>query len=129
MTPTRRDALGLATTAGAALSVTACGGGEESGTADASGPVRVPTADVPRGSGVVRDGVVVTQPAKGEFKAFGAECPHQGCAVGEVTATAIVCPCHGSQFDPSSGDVTQGPATEGLPTRKATVDGDEIVVS
>lgn len=129
MTTTRRDALGLATSAGAVLSFTACSSGDDGGTPDSSGPVRVPVPDVPQGGGVVRDGVVVTQPSAGEFKAFDAECPHQGCAVGEVTTKAIVCPCHGSTFDPTSGDVTQGPATEGLSTRKATVDGDEVVVS
>ncbi len=129
MTTTRRDALGLATTAGAALSLAACGGGDEGETSDASGPVRIPVADVPEGGGLARDGVVVTQPSAGTFKAFDAECPHQGCGVSEVTAEAIVCPCHGSSFDPTSGDVTQGPATEGLATKKATVDGDEIVVS
>lgn len=132
---TRRDALGLATTAGAALSLTACGGGEDDeGAADGSGggsgdSVSVPVADVPEGGGVVTDGIVVTQPSEGEYKAFDAKCPHQGCAVREVTSSAIVCPCHGSEFDPSSGDVTQGPAEEGLAERTATVEGDEITVS
>ncbi len=131
MTTTRRDALGLATTAGAALSLTACGGGDdEGGSSGGSGDsVRVPAADVPEGGGVVTDGVVVTQPSAKEYKAFDAECPHQGCSVREVTSSAIVCPCHGSEFDPSSGEVTQGPAEEGLAERTATLEGDEITVS
>jgi nitrite reductase/ring-hydroxylating ferredoxin subunit len=42
--------------------------------------------DVPEGSGTVfRDqSVVVTQPGPGDFKAFSAVCPHQGCLVDSV---------------------------------------------
>lgn len=135
MTTTRRDALGLATTAGAALSLAACGGEDEGGpgdtgdSGDGGDAVRVPVADVPEGGGVVTDGIVVTQPSEGEYKAFDAKCPHQGCSVREVTSSAIVCPCHGSEFDPTSGDVTQGPAEEGLSAKTATVEGDEIDIS
>lgn len=129
MTTTRRDALGLVATAGAAVTLSGCGGGDDEGSAGSTGPVRVPVADVPEGGGLVRDHVVVTQPSDGEFKAFDARCPHQGCAVADVTTTAIVCPCHGSEFDPSSGEMTQGPATEGLAEKTATVEDDEIVVS
>lgn len=132
MTTTRRHALGLATTTGAAVSLAACGGGDEGGSDDPGGDgesVRVPVSDVPEGGGVVTDGVVVTQPSEGEYKAFDARCPHQGCSVREVTSSAIVCPCHGSEFDSSSGDVTQGPATEGLTEQKLSVEGDEITVS
>lgn len=128
MTTTRRDALGMATTAGAVVSISACGGGEDT-PSGSGGEVRIPVVDVPQEGGVVRDRVVVTQPAEGEFKAFDASCPHQGCAVEEVTAEAIVCPCHGSEFDPTSGDVTTGPAEKGLAERTATVDGDEVVVT
>ena len=43
-------------------------------------------SDVPEGSGTVfRDQqLVITQPAPGEFKAFSAVCPHQGCLVDSV---------------------------------------------
>lgn len=127
MTTTRREVLGAAAAAGATTALTACGGGEDSG--GGGGQVRVATADVPEGGGIVTDGVVVTQPSAGEYKAYDAACPHQGCAVDEVTSAAIICPCHGSEFDPASGEETQGPATEGLASRTATVEGDEIVIS
>lgn len=128
MRTTRRDALGMATAAGAVISASACSGGDDGGSGSGE-EVRVPVADVPQEGGIVRDRVVVTQPSEGDFRAFDASCPHQGCAVDEVTAEAIVCPCHGSEFDPTSGDRTTGPATEGLTERTATVDGDEVVVS
>ena len=132
---TRRAAISLATiTSVGALS--ACGGSED-GSGDApveggdtgQGPVKVPVTEVPEGGGIVRDRVVVTQPEAGTFKAFDATCPHQGCAVSSVTSSAIICPCHGSQFDPTTGDVTQGPATTGLTVLTATVEGQDVTVS
>ncbi len=127
MTTTRREALGVAVTAGAVCSLAACGGGSESATPDQ--PVRVPVAEVPQDGGLVRDGVVITQPTAGRYRAFDARCPHQGCLVSEVTTRAIVCPCHGSEFDPSTGEMTKGPATEGLAERTVVVEGDDVVIT
>ncbi|WP_068250763.1 Rieske (2Fe-2S) protein [Janibacter corallicola] len=130
MSINRRTALGAVTATGAGA-LSACGGEEqqprEPGGKD--GELRLPTSDVPEGGGVVRERVVVTQPRSGTFEAFDATCPHQGCAVDEVTEKAIVCPCHGSEFDPTDGSVTHGPAEKGLTRMKATVKGDEVVVS
>ena len=39
------------------------------------------TADVPVGSGLIVDKVVVTQPTAGVFKGFSATCTHAGCTV------------------------------------------------
>ena len=96
MTTTRRTAIGLVAAAGGAGTLAACGGdggdaGGASGGASGGGEaVTVPVAEVPEGGGVVRDRVVVTQPSAGEFKAFDATCPHQGCAVDTVTTEAII---------------------------------------
>lgn len=128
MTIKRRTALGAAATIPGVTVLTACGGDEQGGGSD-GGPVRVPVADVPEGGGVVQGEVVVTQPEPGTYEAFDATCPHQGCAVNEVTEQEITCPCHGSTFDTADGEVVQGPATSGLTRMKATVEGDEVVVS
>ena len=38
-----------------------------------------------------------------------------GCTVGYSSASKImVCPCHGSEFEVSNGDVIVGPAPHGL---------------
>ena len=68
-------------------------------------------SDVPVGSGVIVDDVVVTQPAAGEFKGFSAKCTHKGCAVNKVADGTIDCPCHGSKFN-LDGTVANGPATD-----------------
>jgi thiosulfate dehydrogenase (quinone) large subunit len=66
---------------------------------------------------------LVLQLAKDQFVAYDAVCPHAGCTVGySQGARLIVCPCHGSEFDPSSGAVVSPPAQRGLTPIHLTVD-------
>jgi nitrite reductase/ring-hydroxylating ferredoxin subunit len=58
----------------------------------------------------------------GAFYAFDDTCTHQGCSLaqGELAGTTVTCPCHGSEFDVTTGEVRQGPAREPVrsyPTR------------
>jgi nitrite reductase/ring-hydroxylating ferredoxin subunit len=43
-------------------------------------------------------------------------CAEQRCPLsgGLLTGTTLMCQCHGSRFDVTSGAVVEGPATEGL---------------
>lgn len=102
--------------------------------APASAPAPAPaanaiakTADVPVGSGVIVDEVVVTQPTAGVFKGFSTTCTHAGCAVNKVANGTIDCPCHGSKFN-LDGSVANGPATKPLEAKAVTVQGDSIVL-
>ncbi len=53
---------------------------------------------------------LVLQLTKDQFVAYDAVCPHAGCTVGYASgARLIVCPCHGSEFDPSTGSVVSPP--------------------
>lgn len=47
------------------------------------------------------------------LKVFSNKCTHAGCRINQEIAGQLVCPCHGSRFDSSTGKVLQGPA--GLP--------------
>ena len=87
------------------------------------------TSQVPVGGGIVLGGkdVVLTQPKKGEFKAFSAICTHAGCQVGGVQQGVIVCPCHGSLFSITDGSVQGGPAPTPLPAVNISVQDGEIV--
>lgn len=89
------------------------------------------TSEVPVGGGKVIDGkmVVITQPKKGEFLAFNSTCTHQGCTVAGVQDGKIVCPCHGSEFSDTTGDVLRGPATQPLGQVDIEVAGTEIVAA
>jgi Rieske Fe-S protein len=91
----------------------------------ATGPL-AKTADVPVGSGVIVDDVVITQPAAGDFKGFSSVCTHAGCNVSKVVDGVISCPCHGSEFH-LDGTVAKGPATKPLAAKAITVQGDSIV--
>lgn len=120
-----------------ASALAACGSSSTAGATSASSApagsasVTVAASDVPVGGGkVLTDSlVVVTQPVAGTFKAFGATCPHQGCPVTKVVDGKIECPCHGSQFDISTGAPTaDSPAKQSLEAKTATVSGNKIVV-
>ena len=59
----------------------------------------------------------VVQPTAGKFVGFSAICTHAGCTVGFQTGSPpeFVCPCHGSIYNATTGQVIQGPAVEALP--------------
>ncbi|MCI3225107.1 Rieske (2Fe-2S) protein [Streptomyces sp. NP-1717] len=139
-TVARRTVVAAAGAVGLGAALVACGSDEPAdsvGQAPADdgansgggqGAVLAKTADIPEGGGKVFEaqGVVVTQPSAGQFKAFSSECTHSGCAVGSIANGTITCPCHGSQFDASDGSVKKGPATKPLGAASITVEGDEI---
>ena len=87
--------------------------------------------DIPVGGGKVYTAakVVVTQPAKGEFKAFSAVCTHVGCLCNQVAAGTIDCPCHGAKFKITDGSVVAGPAPAPLPAAKITVTAGKIMLT
>jgi nitrite reductase/ring-hydroxylating ferredoxin subunit len=126
--PTRRTVL-LAT--GAVALVAGCGaGGDDSGSSPSVAPGQelAKTSDIPVGGGTIfkDEGVVVTQPTQGEFKAFTNICTHQRCPVAGVSDGTINCSCHGSKFAITDGAVINPPATKPLPEKKITVEGDSI---
>jgi Rieske Fe-S protein len=120
---------GAATTAGGAGTAApagspAAGGGGSAAAASALAA----TSKIPVGSGMIFPGpqVVVTQPTAGDFKAFSAVCTHMGCIVNQISNGTIDCPCHGSQYSITTGDVVSGPAPRPLPAKQIKVSGDSI---
>jgi Rieske Fe-S protein len=153
---TRRGVLAGVGLVGLASAITACGAGASSsaaaagnagttpaapgsaapaGSSAAGGASSAPaanalaaTSQIPVGSGMIFSGpqVVVTQPSAGEFKAFSAICTHMGCIVNQVSNGTIDCPCHGSQYNITTGDVVAGPAPKPLPAKQIKVSGGSI---
>lgn len=136
-TGSRRDlfrSIGLVALGGGSAAVlAACSGpgsnsGPGSGASTPSGPLTIPKSDVPKGSGMIKGGYIVTQPTAGTFKAFSNICTHQGCPITEIQGDTITCNCHGSQFG-LNGSVKRGPASRPLTKAKITPDGNKLDVS
>lgn len=66
----------------------------------------------------------------GTLYAFGDTCTHLGCSLaeGDLDGTVVTCPCHGSQFDVTTGDVLRGPAQEPVRSYAARVENDALEV-
>ena len=127
---------GRSTTTGGAATTTSRPGAPSTTTSTTAtvapaGTAIGPATDVPVG-GSARftdpasgDPGLVLQLTKGAFVAYDAVCPHAGCTVGySPAARLIVCPCHGSEFNPDNGAVEVGPATRGLRTIPVAEGGD-----
>jgi Rieske Fe-S protein len=153
--PARRTIVAAVGAAGLAVALTACGdsddksssstsssdssssassggtGGGDNADAGSGGTVLAKTSDIPEGGGKVfgDQGVVVTQPEAGTYKAFSSKCTHAGCAVKGIADNVITCPCHNSQFSAVDGSVKKGPATQPLAAANISVDGDSITLA
>ena len=135
----RRTALGTAAALTTPFALTACAGEEPpsapheppgSAAASASDPlVLTTTANVPLGGGTVIDGVLVTQPKPGHYRAFDATCPHRGVQVSPPRNGVITCAAHNSRFQETDGARISGPATSRLTRIPVDVQGDKIVIS
>jgi Rieske Fe-S protein len=109
-------------------------GGMQSGKpkkkAKLTGTVLGAASEIPVGGGKIYAAakVVVTQPARGQYKAFSAVCTHVGCIMSAVTSGTIDCPCHGSQFKITNGAVITGPAPSPLPAKQIKIVDGNIVL-
>ncbi|MGW4893850.1 Rieske (2Fe-2S) protein [Kitasatospora sp. NPDC004240] len=126
--------------AGGTAALSGCASSSPSGTGSAGSkpaaspkpPVVVgPAADVPVGGGKVyrEQKIVVTQPTQGQYEAFSAVCPHAGCVVDKVEDQLIKCPCHGSNFNFSTGARVEGPTVKPLPEYQVVVEGADLKVT
>jgi cytochrome b6-f complex iron-sulfur subunit len=138
-----------------ALALAACGGGS-GGSGDASssparkaaapsssgagtsggggggGPAALATlADIPVGSAVSAndaDGkpILVARPKATTAVGFSAICTHMGCTVAPQ-GDQLACPCHGSTFEATTGQVLSGPAPSPLHPFPVHVKGGKVL--
>lgn len=70
----------------------------------------------------------VVQPRAGEYLAFSRICTHAGCRISFAGPT-FDCPCHGAQFDATTGAVVAGPADQPLRRIRVTDVGGQLYAS
>ena len=126
----RRRALLLPASAAAVTGLAACAPEDEGfGTAE---PVRaedgaIDLAEVPENtSTLVNFGgqqpfVLLVRGSGEDLTAYSGYCTHHGCALRQED-TELDCPCHGSRFDATNGEVLVGPATTHLPEVSVTIE-------
>ncbi|GAA4924204.1 Rieske (2Fe-2S) protein [Streptomyces coeruleoprunus] len=130
----RRTVLKGAALAGAAgLGAAACSTESKLGHAQTptpTAPVDLGAADaVPVGGARLyrEQRLIVHCPAKGQYKAFSAQCTHAGCLLDKIEGAEGNCPCHGSRFDVATGKALKGPATVPLPEVPVTVKNGKLI--
>ena len=66
----------------------------------------------------------------GEIYAVAEECSHEACPLseGELEDQLLVCPCHGSAFDVTTGVPANPPAIEPLTLYAVRVEGDDVLI-
>ncbi|WP_073952436.1 Rieske (2Fe-2S) protein [Streptomyces kebangsaanensis] len=128
----RRTVLrGAALTPVAALGLTACDPGGTYAPATPTAPVDLGAeSEVPKGGAkLYRDhNVVVSRDDDGTLKAFSSLCTHAQCPINKLEGTRLICPCHGSEFDATTGQVTRSPASVPLPEVPVRAQGGKLVV-
>ena len=132
----RRNVLAAGAAAAGAATVAACSGNQGGGQNSAETPTVAPDTelaalgDIPVGQSITAktpDGqdIIVSRPTQGSAKAFSATCTHQGCKVAPQGGE-LHCPCHGSTFDPKTGEARNGPAEAPLPAVPVRVSNGKI---
>ena len=66
----------------------------------------------------------------GEFYAVTETCTHAECPLseGSLDGAVLECPCHGSQFNVTTGDVVAAPAQDPLTRYPVRIEGDDVLV-
>ena len=128
----RREVLGIAGTAVAAVAAALAGGSVKKKVVTSKGAEIVKLEAFPIGSTkqfTATDGTAaILFRTKSGVYAYSAVCTHQGCIVSyDSLGHMLRCPCHGATYDSTTGAVLSGPAPTALPKISVAIKGDAIV--
>ncbi|WP_432053985.1 Rieske (2Fe-2S) protein [Streptomyces sp. bgisy022] len=128
----RRTVLrGVALAPVAGLGLTACGGAEDKPTG-LTEPVEL-GAETEVAAGAARlypdHNVVVSRTEDGTLAAYSTICTHARCPANKLDGTRLICPCHGSEFDVTTGKAMREPAVAPLDRLTVEVKDGTIVAA
>ncbi|MBI2856382.1 MAG: non-heme iron oxygenase ferredoxin subunit [Chloroflexi bacterium] len=91
------------------------------------------TSDLPPGETIlveVEGEPILLANVGGEFYAVTETCTHAECPLseGSLEGNVLECPCHGSQFNVTTGEVIAAPAEEPLTKYPVRVEGDDVLI-
>jgi nitrite reductase (NADH) small subunit len=77
----------------------------------------------------VADRMICIANVGGEYSAMDNVCPHRGGALGQGTVEngKIVCPWHGWQYDPKSGEAAHNPTAK-VAVYQLKIEGEDVLV-
>jgi nitrite reductase/ring-hydroxylating ferredoxin subunit len=73
---------------------------------------RILLEDIPQGYSYHSEYLIYRQ--REAFEIYSTKCTHLGCRLRMSDDRMLVCPCHGSVFDPESGAAIKGPAEKSM---------------
>jgi 3-phenylpropionate/trans-cinnamate dioxygenase ferredoxin component len=78
----------------------------------------------------VQDTKIAVANIGGAFYAFDDTCTHMECSLaqGDLEETTVICSCHGSEFDVTSGEVLAPPAREPVGSYETRVVGENVEI-
>ncbi len=78
----------------------------------------------------VQDTMIAVANVGGTFYAFDDTCTHMECSLaeGDLEEATVTCPCHGSEFDVTSGEVLAPPAREPVGSYETRVVGENLEI-
>lgn len=88
--------------------------------------MRINIDSIPQGTGL--SGKIITVRKGDKIKILSSTCTHLGCRITKHQNGMLVCPCHGSRFSSSTGNVLEGPAEKNLKELEFTQSGNQIIV-
>jgi cytochrome b6-f complex iron-sulfur subunit len=108
---------------------TGTGGGPAAGSSP-GGPL-AKLSDIKVGEAISATGpdgakIIIARPTQSTVAAFSAICTHQACLV-RPAGRELDCPCHGSVYNATTGEVIIGPAPRALAKVDVAISGDNVV--
>lgn len=91
-----------------------------------TGKISLPLQEIADGISYYEDIVIVRQ--GNDLQILSLNCTHLGCKLKQSGNGLLICPCHGSVFNPENGDRIKGPAEKSLKRFEYLIEKDQVTI-